>query len=203
MPHELSRVELINILIRRQRFKTYLEIGVRTGATFNNIQVERKIGVDPNWSAATEKMTSDDFFASNEDTFDLVFIDGLHLWEVALRDVDNSLAKLNPGGIIILHDCMPIKYEHQRRHRVTRVWNGDVWKTLTTLRSRPNLDCAVLNCDEGLGIILPRQNTQPIKQQTLTWQDYCDRRDELLRVVDIPGIWKFLENAQEDKNAHT
>jgi len=193
MPRQLSRLELINLLIKRRGFQSYLEIGVFKGHTFNRVQAEKKTGVDPAGSVATIKMTSDAFFESNRDTFDLVFIDGLHHWEVVLRDVDNSLAKLNPGGVIILHDCMPVKYEHQLRPRVSGVWNGDVWKAMVMLRARPDLDCAVLNCDWGLGVVLPRRNTQPIEcPSELTWPVYCDQHTELLRVVDIPGILEFL-----------
>ena len=36
-------------------------------------------------------MTSDEFFKQNEDTYDVIFIDGLHTSDAVYRDINNSL----------------------------------------------------------------------------------------------------------------
>ena len=33
-------------------------------------------------------MTSDEFFIQNKNTFDLIFIDGLHIYEQVIKDID-------------------------------------------------------------------------------------------------------------------
>ena len=43
-------------------------------------------------------MTSDDFFLSNKDKFDVIFIDGLHIYEQVRKDVVNSINAINDGG---------------------------------------------------------------------------------------------------------
>lgn len=53
-------------------------------------------------------MTSDDFFASNTRTFDLVFIDGLYEAHQVLKYINNALRFLNPNGTILMHDCNPL-----------------------------------------------------------------------------------------------
>src|SRR5580698_1080401 len=84
---------------------TYIEIGIRKGESLR-LALDQTIcvGIDPEpdiqtpLSANTSvfRMTSDAFFAEEElpkllhaPAFDLAFIDGLHLFEQALRDFIN------------------------------------------------------------------------------------------------------------------
>jgi predicted O-methyltransferase YrrM len=62
------------------------------------------LGVDPN-QGVIHSMTCDEFFATNQFTFDIVFIDGFHHSDQVAKE--NSLRVLNPGGIIVMHDCNP------------------------------------------------------------------------------------------------
>ncbi len=50
------------------------------------------------------RMKSDEFFKHNKDKFDLIYIDGNHLYEFVMRDISNSLNFLNTEGLIILDD---------------------------------------------------------------------------------------------------
>ena len=50
------------------------------------------------------RKTSDDFFLKNKHTFDLIYIDGNHLFEFVKRDIHNSLNFINYDGIIVLDD---------------------------------------------------------------------------------------------------
>ena len=43
----------------------------------------------------------------NKESFDCVFIDGLHTYNQVKKDIHNSLKYLNINGIIMLHDCLP------------------------------------------------------------------------------------------------
>ena len=109
----MNRIEIIQELINKHGYKNYLEIGVRDGSCFNAIKCESKDGVDPDLSsAATVKLTSDEFFKRWEAEkevpawykFDIIFIDGLHHADQVEKDIDNSLKYLNEGGIIVMHD---------------------------------------------------------------------------------------------------
>ena len=127
----------------------YLEIGVETGYTFNNVQIHNKTGVDPSPQFESENLvlkTSDDYFLEKEndkanEKFDIVFIDGLHQCEQVAKDINNSLKCLNENGKILLDDIIPLNYDEQLKipikHRYengilkTMVpWTGDVWKTM-------------------------------------------------------------------------
>ncbi len=50
------------------------------------------------------KLTSENYFKSNKSKFDLIYIDGNHLYEFVLNDILNSLNSLNENGMIVLDD---------------------------------------------------------------------------------------------------
>ena len=122
--------------------ETYLEIGVETGFTFKNVNCVSKIGVDPDPKCeGVLKMTSDDFFLTNEKIFNVVFIDGMHQSEYVLRDFNNTLNYLKPGGLIMVDDILPINeseqlkipQEHIYENGILKYlapWTGDVWKVV-------------------------------------------------------------------------
>ena len=95
---KLTRIQIINSLIKKNNYKTYLEIGVNTpaqpGYSHTSVEIDTKHGVDPNVDT-TFKMTSDDFFVQNKNSYDIVFVDGLHIFDQAHRDIVNSLNFLN------------------------------------------------------------------------------------------------------------
>lgn len=119
----MTRTQIINNFIEKYNYKNYLEIGVQAGVNFRKVKCKRKVGVDPDKkSAATIKKTSDDFFKDNQEKFDIIFIDGLHLQEQVIRDCINALKFLNEGGTIIWHDCLPTTEKMQ----VREMHNGQV-----------------------------------------------------------------------------
>ena len=90
----MDRISIINDLITKYDFKSYLEIGVRnTFECFDLINCETKDGVDPSprHPEVNFPVTSDVFFANlkPEKKYDLIFIDGLHLFEQVIKDVNN------------------------------------------------------------------------------------------------------------------
>ena len=100
----MERKDIINHLIKKYDYKSYLEIGVRDpDATLNHIQVDIKDGVDPAGNC-NYPIPSDDFFEqiSINKKYDIIFIDGLHLEYQVTKDIQNSLKHLNEGGTIVM-----------------------------------------------------------------------------------------------------
>lgn len=130
----------------------YLEIGVQTGKSLALAECEA-IGVDPmpmlksdlGKNAKVIASTSDAFFASQADillkkSVDLVFIDGMHLFEYALRDFINTEKYSNGKTLIVIDDIYPGHPAQASRERCTRAWTGDVWKIVEILKEyRPDL----------------------------------------------------------------
>lgn len=185
-----AHLELINYLILENGYQSYLEIGIAGGQNLNAVIAKHKIGVDPNpFTPATYHLTSDDFFQMNRETFDIIFIDGLHLHEQVIKDIENSLACLNPNGIIVVHDCTPATEQAQSRTPFYGGWNGDVWKAAAYLRMHvENIGFCVLDTDHGCGIVVP-QSTQSlypaIPLEKLDWDFYVKNRNELLNVISL------------------
>ena len=50
------------------------------------------------------RKTSDEFFLENKSKFDLIYIDGNHLFEFVKKDIENSLKFINDDGLIVLDD---------------------------------------------------------------------------------------------------
>jgi len=179
-----NRVELIQDLIDKHSFQSYLEIGARDGFTFNAVKCPSKYGVDPVLRKTFERpgfgyyaMTSDDFFKMGRGPFDLIFIDGLHLYEQTLKDVVNAWNSLTLEGFIVMHDCLPANaQECVREYHEGWPWTGDVWKSFLWFRSvYPDVDSYVVDIDHGCGVIrksvenVTLKDTDWLKDLTFEW----------------------------------
>ena len=85
----------------------------------------------------------------------MAFIDGMHLFEYALRDLINIERHCSPGSVLLVHDCYPQDEVTAARERSTRRWSGDIWKLVLCLREyRPELRLATLDvAPTGLAVI--------------------------------------------------
>lgn len=184
------RTDLINYLIAIKEYKTYLEIGVAGGDNLFEIRIPHKVGVDPGiHSPAHFHLTSDEFFAKNKETFDIIFIDGLHHYEQVLKDINNSLNCLTPGGVIVMHDCLPQTEEQQNRKVIPGAWNGDVWKAAAYVRMHfSNVHFCVVDMDWGCGIITPNSSQKifpALPIENMDWKFYLKNRKKLLNVISL------------------
>lgn len=155
---------------------TYVEIGLGHGRSLALAGPEtRAIGVDPyqgKWEqlnyvcphgpATLFPLTSDDFFAQHNlkdvlgrESFDLAFIDGLHLFEQALKDFINLERYARRDSVILIHDCLPIAPIVAERDRCTGFWTGDVWRIIPCLKTfRPDLHIVTIPTKpSGLGVV--------------------------------------------------
>jgi hypothetical protein len=115
-------------------YKCYLEIGIRNpNDNFNNIKIPCKDNRVDSASNCNYLITSDNFYI-------IVFINYVHLKYQALRDIGNSLTKLNENGTIVIHDRNPFMENHKSNTYNGGTWVGTLWKAFDLLRmSRPDL----------------------------------------------------------------
>ena len=191
-----SRFDIINKIIKKKKFESYLEIGCQSDVNFSKIIIKNKIGVDPQ-SGGTHRMTSDDFFKQNKSTFDLIFIDGLHVYEQVLKDIENSLKVLNDNGVILIHDCLPAKIWHQTIPQTHSSWNGDVWKSIVKSRTRIDIDTYTIEADQGLGLILKRKNKDLLVDKienfkNLKFRDYYIHHKKFMRIIDENDVLEII-----------
>jgi SAM-dependent methyltransferase len=190
----MTRGDIINKFIEKDKYKSYLEIGSNKKDTFSKIKCDRKVSVDPYFKPMF-KMTSDEYFAQHKEKFDIIFIDGLHEAEQVWKDVNNALKCLNPGGRIILHDCNPdrefLQYKKEYKDVEDNNWCGDVWKAFVQARmTRDDLSAYVINRDYGVGVLKKDGQTiwhEHIPIKDLTWDYLVENRQELLRLQEPPS----------------
>lgn len=149
MTHSARR---INQLLTGLGFSRYLEIGVNRGETFRLVEAGCKVGVDPQFLFPTgeiesetvrcAEMTSDAYFAGlpADETFDLIFIDGLHVFEQVVRDFSNAVLHTHARSVILLDDTQPsdifsslpnLQESVALRavfNTLSQDWHGDVFK---------------------------------------------------------------------------
>ena len=188
----LTRSLIVNNIIERKKYETYLEIGCDKNILFNSVKIKKKIGVDP-VSGGNIRMSSDNFFKNNQDKFDLIFIDGLHQYAQVKRDVYNSLKFLNDNGVILLHDCMPSSFMRQAPKRSSNIWNGDVWKNIVEFRTLDQIDTYTIYADHGIGLILKRKNRNKLLLKIesfdkLKFQDYYKNYKLFLNIVHFKDL---------------
>lgn len=175
---EGSRHELLVQLHALLAPRTYLEVGVNTGASLA-LSRARSIGIDPAYKVSAElhcdvqlvRAGSDEFFARPDAAqhfrgvpLDLAFIDGMHLSEFALRDFMNVEKLMAPTGVVVLDDVIPRSVLEAARDRLTNPWAGDVYKVVDILREqRPDLTVIPVNTSPtGTAIVLGLDPTSTV-----------------------------------------
>lgn len=146
----------------------YLEIGVDDGRSLA-LSRAPTVAVDPVDRLAVSvqcdlhfvQATSDEFFTHPDPIghlpgrqVDLAFIDGMHLFEYALRDFMNVERLSHPGTVVVLDDMLPRNTKEAARKRHSRAWTGDVYKIQQVLaRYRPDLVCVPVDT-QPTGVLL-------------------------------------------------
>lgn len=147
----------INKLLHLIGGSSYLEVGVQEGKTFHQVDATTKVAVDPkflfdvhkaregNSACAYHEVTSDRYFQglSGSDSFDLIFLDGLHRYEQTYRDFCNATHALSGlKSIIIVDDTFPTDVFSSHRDNAMALkhrseygnagpgWHGDVYKSM-------------------------------------------------------------------------
>lgn len=151
-------IRRLNHLVDRLGVKSYLEIGLGNGGTFDAVKAPLKIGVDPHpWNRELHELegvhllTSDEYFARHWDDglkFDLILLDGLHTAEQTYRDFVSSLHFAHANTVWLIDDVMPNdaysaipdQNEAIRRRKATTgsddtAWHGDVYKVVWMIKT--------------------------------------------------------------------
>ena len=148
----------------------YLEIGTSFGATLGAVRAAEKTGVDPiprmdmgHLPRGVDVIVaeSDAFFASCDDIYDLIFVDGLHTGEQTYRDIVAAFNILSTPGYVLVDDVLPTDEasalpsmaESNARKRDLEIghkrWYGDTWKAVAAvLRFHDEIEVCVVGDGE-------------------------------------------------------
>jgi SAM-dependent methyltransferase len=192
-----TRTDLINAIAKKINAKSYIEIGVyNPDHNFNHIDVDTKISIDPDPKAGAYMLrTSDEFFKiakALHTSFDLIFIDGLHHADQVKRDIQNAWDCLNPGGVIVLHDCNPPTEATTCVPRGSqREWCGNTYQAV--LQCRDVLEFTT-DFDYGCAVIREQGPEWPLDftDEQLTWKEFDENRKQLMKLKSSEEVEEII-----------
>ena len=187
----MYKANIVQTFISALGAKSYLEIGTHRGQTFFDIIAKHKVGIDPMAPRlfpikGITRNNSDDFFAENKKTFDVILIDGLHYAEQAKKDIENALAILNSKGVIVVADLLPPREHYQvvPPELNTIQWTGDTWKTWVRLsETREDLSMFVVDADLGCGIITVGSQDLLENDKELNWENFDRYKQQWMNII--------------------
>lgn len=228
-----SRHEFLAMLHETLKPRGYLEIGVFSGDSLRLVHKGTPaIGIDPaphlhgHFPGSTQvfRMTSDDFFHGWQGAadpvapleVDLAFIDGMHLFEYALRDFINVEKYANPCTVVVMDDVLPRNQHEAAREQCPGDWTGDVWKTpriIAMMRANSGLTVELVDTQPtGTAVIygLDPANTklQDMYDQVIAWgldqwntvpQEILDREGAVTPEEALNGISAYLKTLEEER----
>ena len=170
-----SFVSVMTSIINACRFESYLELGVYMGSTLRSMRLncpnlKSLVGVDicplsqiiycndncPSVKVFAETST-DQFFSTNQQKFDCVFIDACHDYAAVMTDTRNAVASLHDDGLIFLHDTYPNDIA-STAHTLC----SDAYKAYLELANLKQHECVTLPIFSGLTILRPVNPLQRI-----------------------------------------
>jgi len=183
-PREVFRYDIINDVITRYEFTSYLEIGFQNGVCFSNVKCLNKNAVDPYPLVSVPELyieTSDSFFDRNMHPYDVIFIDGLHTYHQVKTDFENAL---KIAKVIILHDMNPSSEERSKSFDLGGQWNGDCYKLAIDLANgQYDLRYITIDEDQGTMVVFNDNFTQPNEvKYSHNYQSFDPNREAILNL---------------------
>ncbi len=162
--------EFISILASIYKPNIYVELGLYEGETIHKIlPLAKKIyGVDLKKNPQLDNLQLNNsnlyihytdthtFFENFNEGIDMIFIDADHCFNSASKDFENALKRLNPGGIIILHDTDPVE-----DWLIDPKYCGDSYRIVSLLEKRDDVNIVTIPLESsGLSIVTKKNNTR-------------------------------------------
>jgi hypothetical protein len=220
-----KRFARLNAIAKINSASKYLEVGVNKGITFNQVNVPFKVAVDPTFRFNTQEyansntifheVTSDAFFtdtALKYESFDLIYLDGLHTFEQTFRDFCASLRYSHSNTIWLIDDTNPISFfsadpDSTRARKLRRLvgdesksWMGDVFKTIFAIHDFfPQFNYATFT-EHGQTVlwIETRQDFSPVfnsleKISSFKFDNYLEFKNRIMNFQEPYEIIEQLE----------
>lgn len=174
---------IVNAIIDQEK-DYYLELGINDAGNYNAIRASRKFSVDINGSPRPSfHGTTDDFFKSNKQVFDITFIDANHDYDFVVRDLCNSSSVTNK--LIVLHDMNPPNEAY-----TASGYCSDSYKLLALLKKETEIDIFTLDSDYGLSFVPITEKSKNIvlstelieKYRNLSYADFVSFRDQNIKL---------------------
>lgn len=179
--------------LHEKRYSCYFEIGSRTGSSLK-LSCSPTVAIDPYFQLNGDFVGQKDFcllFQEKSDLFfkrplanlsglkcELGFIDGMHLFEYALRDFINLSKISTPKSIFLFHDPMPWSFEMTTRDYKSipqnTAWVGDIWKLIPIFIELGMKDCICVLTSARSGLLaVENPGSQQISNLNDNFDEIC------------------------------
>jgi len=191
--------QAVNYLIKVLKANRYLEIGVASGGTYLAVNCKEKIGVDPHPQfEGILKMTSQEFWKTSSEPFDVIFIDGDHSFATSQGDLLNALNFIHKKSCILLHDTNPEDITYTMSGgRADGLYTGEVYKTVMWAKQNPALDYITLDMPFGMTVVKLAKNPDPLKEEPeYSFDNFAKNRNFFLNLK--PSTSEMLDEFTKD-----
>ena len=181
--NDLKHNLILNRLIKNKSYRTYVEIGVQYKANWDTIECAHMVGVEPVGDLNDDriiKVSSDEFFRTNDKFFDLIFIDGDHTAAAVSRDLTNAAKWLAEGGTIVLHDAYPPDERH-----TTPYLCGTVYEAVWHFRRHGGFKILTYAGDFGVCLLKRDHAMLPTVHAVSDYHTYVTHADEIINLKRI------------------
>lgn len=219
---KLGKADIINLLGKTNDYTTYVEIASRTtGHKFADISdnifpTKKRIlyNIADDYSDGMPiHYSSDDLSGENclqsilmtSETFDVVFSDPYHSYEASKIDLDLGFRLLNPGGIMVVHDCNPPSKDLASPEFKNGLWCGQTYLAfLDFTKEHPELEYCVIDTDWGIGLVFKTGDTHvkfngrlPERPDLSTfdlrdWKVFSAYRKRILRLISVKKFYEYF-----------
>lgn len=124
--------------------------------------------------------------------FDVILVDPWHTYGESRRDLEAALALLEPGGALVVHDCLPVREEIAQPQPRDGEWCGLTYKAFVDfVAARPQLSTVTVDTDYGCGIV--RAVAPPLwarlrrAVRRRTFRRWADLGDD-----DYAAVWRYF-----------
>ncbi len=166
-----SKSDVVNWIAREAGFRSYLEISTAfSGFQFGKIDrnqfkvIERvvycaTVDFDDGLPVAGMSLSDDsrvgiEALAQTTQRFDMIFVDPWHSYESSYRDIESAFRLLNPGGVVVVHDCLPPSFEIADPNFRPGSWTGQTYLAfLDIVREHTEVAYSTIDTDFGCGVI--------------------------------------------------
>ncbi|MCY0915575.1 hypothetical protein [Massilia antarctica] len=210
----LSKADIINRLIRQFGFKTFLEYNKFEGASFyGDIVCDSKAIAYQRENLHFDAMRARHLLRVTAGAdlgqllplaallerhagqrFDIIFLDPTH----ERPEVDLALralaALLNPGGVLVVHDCNPEREELTVVKRRHGAWVGETYKAFALLRQHNRASTVTVSEDYGVGLVWNKDLVldYPIEAD-ISYAQFAARREAYNGLISYQ---QFLERSE-------
>lgn len=124
-------------------------------------------------------------------TIDLVLADPHHDYHASVRGILTGLRLLKPGGVLLVHDCLPPVDLIQPQYQ-PGAWCGETYAAFHNVCTAMNLPWFTINSDFGIGVVCKSSDVQeldlrtimPVHNSVASRADYLENPFTFMRAVE-------------------